>query len=261
MQTTASDTETRIPEPSAGGRKTALIPGGARGIGRALTLRLAAEGWAVAACYRQSGRAAAALRNELKAIGAPAWITRADVSDPAAAEKLVRDTEKRFGRIDALINCVGAYRRAPLLEETAEDWRSMFDGNLHPVFYLCRAASRGFIRRGRGRIVNFGMVNAEQQTAQPYITAHYIAKAGVIVLTRSLAKALAPHGVTANVISPGFIDSGGVPPEELAQSFKNIPAGYMGSAGDVVSAVCWLLSEDARYVNGANIQISGAWGI
>jgi len=258
---TSSDVKKRNAESAAGERKTALIPGGVRGIGRVLALRLAAEGWAVAVCYKQSGSAAAALRKELGALGASAWVTRADVSDPDAAEKLVRDTEKRFGRIDALINCIGAYRRAPLLEETAEDWRSMFDGNLHPVFYLCRAAASGFIRRGWGRIINFGMVNAEQQTGQPHVTAHYIAKAGVIVLTRSLAKMLAPHGVTANVISPGFIDSGGVPPEELALSFKNIPAGYIGSPDDVVSAVRWLLSEDARYVNGANIQISGAWGV
>ena len=245
-----------------GSQKTALIPGGARGIGRALALRLTAEGWSVAVCYKQSDGAAAVLRQELKTLGASAWITRVDVSDPAAAEKLVTDTEKRFGRIDALINCVGAYRRAPLLEETAEDWRSMFDSNLHSVFYLCRAASPGLIRRGSGgRIINFGMVNAEQQTAQPYVTAHYIAKAGVIVLTRSLAKTLAPHGITANVISPGFIDSGGVSPEELALSFKSIPAGHMGNTGDVASTVLWLLSEEACYVNGANIQISGAWGI
>ena len=258
MRTISTKTH-EISEP--GTQKTALIPGGVRGIGRALALRLSAEGWAVAVCYKKSGSAANTLRNELKAINAPFWITRADMADPAAADKLVRGTEKRFGRIDALINCIGAYRRAPLLEETAEDWRSMFDINLHPVFYLCRAVAPGFIRRGWGRIVNFGMVNAEQQTAQPYVTAHYIAKAGVIVLTRSLAKMLAPHGVTANVISPGFVDSGGVPPEELALSFKSIPAGYMGSPDDVVSAVRWLLSEEARYVNGANIQISGAWGV
>lgn len=242
-------------------RKTVLISGGVRGIGRVLALKLAADGWAVAVCYKQSGGAADALRKELKAMNASAWVTRADVSDSASAEKLVRDTENRFARIDALINCVGAYRRAPLLTETAENWRSMFDTNLHPVFYLCRAASPGFIRRGWGRIINFGMVNAEQQTAQPYVTAHYIAKAGVIVLTRSLARMLAPHGITANVISPGFIDSGGVPREELELSFKSIPAGYMGSPDDVVSAVRWLLSEDTRYVNGANIQISGAWGV
>ena len=251
----------RVLESSAGGRKVALIPGGTRGIGRALTLRLVDDGWAVAVCYKQGDSAANALRKDLKALGAHSRVTRVDVSNPAAAEKLVRDTEKRFGRIDALINCVGTYRRAPLLEETPENWLFMFDSNLHSVFYLCQAVSHGIIRRGWGRIINFGLVNAEQQIAQPYITAHYIAKAGVIVLTRSLAKLLAPHGVTANVISPGFIDSGGVPPEELALSFKSIPAGYMGSPDDVVSVVCWLLSEEARYVNGANIQISGAWGV
>ena len=251
---------TKIQSPT-GGCKTALIPGGTRGIGRALALRLAAEDWAVAVCYKQNGKAADTLREELKTVSESVWITRADVSDYAVAEKLVRDVEERFGGIDALINCIGAYRRAPLLEETAEDWCYMFDANLHPVFYLCRVVAPGFIRRGWGRIVNFGMVNAEQLTAQPYVTAHYIAKAGVIVLTRSLARALAPHGITVNVISPGFIDSGGVSREELAESFKNIPAGYMGSPDDVVSTVRWLLSEESRYVNGANIQISGAWGV
>jgi len=241
--------------------KTALISGGVRGIGRALALRLAGEGWAVAACYRQSEDAAASLREELGKIGAPAWVVRADVADAAAAASLVREAEARFGGLDALVNCVGAYRRVSLLEESVQGWNAMFDANLHPVFYLCRAAAPGFIRRGGGRIVNFSMVNAEQQTAQPYVTAHYIAKAGVLVLTRSFAKLLAPHGVTVNAVSPGFIDSGGVSREELSQSFKQIPAGYMGTPGDAVAAVRWLLSDEARYVNGANIQVSGAWGV
>jgi 3-oxoacyl-[acyl-carrier protein] reductase len=93
------------------------------------------------------------------------------------------------------------------------------------------------------------------------VTAHYIAKAGVLILTRTLAKLLAPHGVTVNAISPGFIDSGSAPPEELAGMAKRIPAGYIGTVDDVVSAVRFLLSDDARYINGANVQISGAWGI
>jgi 3-oxoacyl-[acyl-carrier protein] reductase len=97
--------------------------------------------------------------------------------------------------------------------------------------------------------------------SQPDITAHYIAKAGVLILTRTLAKLLAPHGITVNAISPGFIDSGSAPPEELTGMTKRIPAGYIGTVGDTVAAVRYLLSDDARYVNGANIQISGAWGI
>lgn len=241
--------------------RVALITGGVRGIGRASALKLARQGWAIAACYKKSHAEADALRSELQAIGVPELCLCADVSNPVAAEDLVRQVEDKFGRIDALINCAGAYHRISLMEESIEGWHDMFDNNLHPVFYLSRPVAQGMMRRGWGRIVNFSMVNADQQTGQPFVTAHYIAKLGVLVLTRSLAKMLAPHGITVNAISPGFIDSGGVPPEELAQSFKSIPAGYMGSPEDVASAVCYFLSEDARYVNGTNIHISGGWGI
>ena len=215
----------------------ALIAGGVRGIGRALALTLARRGWAIAACYRKSEAEAATLQSELQSCGARSWIKRADVSDPSVAEDLVRRVEKEYGRIDALINCVGAYHRIPLMQESVEGWHAMFDNNLHPVFYLSRAVAPGMIQRGWGRIVNFSMVNADQQIGQPFVTAHYIAKIGVIVLTRSLAKILAPHGITANSVSPGFIETGSVPPEELAQSFQSIPAGYLGSPDDVVGAV------------------------
>ena len=114
--------------------------------------------------------------------------------------------------------------------------------------------------RRSGRIITFSMANADQMIAQPDVTAHYIAKAGVLILTRTLAKLLAPHGITVNAISPG-IDSGSAPPGELAAMTKRIPAGYIGTVDDTVAAVRYLLSPEARYVNGANIQISGAWGV
>jgi 3-oxoacyl-[acyl-carrier protein] reductase len=246
---------------SASDARVALIAGGVGGIGRALAATLARRSWTVAACYRKSESAAAALQAELQAIGARSMIVRADVSNPAAAEDLVRRVEKEFGHIDALINCVGAYHRVHLMEESIEGWHAMFDNNLHPVFYLSRAAAPGMIQRGWGRIINFSMVNADRQEGQPFITAHYIAKIGVNVLTRSLARLLAPHGITANAISPGFIDTGSVPQAEISQSFRNIPAGYMGTPGDAVGAVCYLLSDDARYVNGTTIHLSGGWGV
>jgi 3-oxoacyl-[acyl-carrier protein] reductase len=237
--------------------RVALISGGVRGIGRAVALNLADRGWTVAACYLKSDGKAA----ELESVGKIGPVVRADVSDPLAAEKLVRQVEEKCGRIDALINCVGSYHRTDLMKESIEGWHSMFDSNLHPVFYLSRAVAPGMIRRKWGRIINFSMVNADQMTGQPFVTAHYIAKIGVLVLTRSLAKSLAPHGITANTISPGFIESGGVPPEVMAQSFQSIPAGYVGNPQDAVGVVCYLLSDEARYVNGANIQVSGAWGV
>lgn len=241
--------------------RVALVPGGVRGIGRAVSLRLAGMGWKIAACYRENEGAAEALRSELSARGLSALCFRADVSKPEAAKNLVDRVESEYGRIDAIIHCIGSYHRVPVLEESIEGWQEMFDHNLHPVFYLSRFAAAGMIQRRWGRIIGFSMVNADQQSAQPFVTAHYIAKIGVLVLTRSLAKALAPYGITANTISPGFIETGGVPEKVLAESVRNIPAGYRGSPEDAVGAVCYLLSDEARYVNGTNIYLSGGWGI
>ena len=241
--------------------KVALITGGARGIGRAIALALAERGWWIAACYRKSEDDANQLLAMLKERDVNAMSACADVSDPAAAESLVRKVEDTWGRIDALINCAGPYHRVNLLEETIEGWHQMFDNNLHPIFYLSRAVVSGMKERKWGRIVNFGMANADQHVGQPQITAHYIAKSGVLILTRSLAKVLAPHGITVNAVSPGFIESGSAPIEELSKMIKNIPAGYIGSVEDAASTVCYLLSDEARYINGANIHLSGAWGI
>ena len=241
--------------------KVALITGGARGIGRAVALDLAERGWSVAICYRTSSKEGSEVVEAVKKKGSQGWANQCDVSDPKAAVTLVQQVEHRWGRIDALINCAGPYHRVGLLQETVEGWHSMFDNNLHPVFYLSRAIAPGMIERKWGRIVCFSMANADQLVAQPQLTAHYISKVGLLVLVRSLARVMAPHGVTVNAISPGFIDSGSAPKEELAAMVKRIPAGYAGTLGDVVSAVRFLLSEEARYMNGANLHLSGAWGI
>ncbi|MCC2640358.1 MAG: fabG5 [Nitrospira sp.] len=241
--------------------KVALITGGAKGIGRAIALDLAAQHWSVAICYRTSVAAAEETRAAIVSRGGRALALQCDVSDPEAAKQLASQVEGEWGTIDALINGAGPYHRVNLFDETTAGWREMFDGNLHPIFYLGQAVSPGMKARKHGRIINFSMANADQMVAQPEITGHYIAKAGVLILTRTLAKLLAPHGITVNAISPGFIDSGSASPEELTGVIKRIPAGYIGSVEDCVTAARYLLSEEARYVNGANLQLSGGWGI
>jgi 3-oxoacyl-[acyl-carrier protein] reductase len=239
----------------------ALITGGAKGIGRGIALDLAAQKCKIAFCYRTSEAEAQKTSAAITERGGQALAIRCDVSDPVAAKQLVSQVENQWGQIDVLINGAGPYHRINLFEETVEGWKEMFDGNLHPIFYLSQAVAPGMKTRKFGRIINFSMANADQMIAQPDVTAHYIAKAGVLILTRTLAKLLAPHGITVNAVSPGFIDSGSAPPEELAGMTKRIPAGYVGTVDDTVAAVRYLLSSEARYVNGANIQISGAWGI
>jgi len=236
--------------------KVALITGGARGIGRAIALDLAERGWAVAVCYRKSAEQASEIIENAQKKGAKGLAIQCDVSDAKAAQEMVRQVEREWGRIDALINCAGPYHRVNLLEESLEGWHSMFDTNLHPAFYLSQAVAAGMIERKWGRIICFSMANADQLIAQPQLTAHYIAKVGILVLTRTLA-----HGITVNAISPGFVDSGSAPKEELAAMAKRIPAGYVGTLEDAVSVARFLLSEEARYINGANIHLSGAWGI
>ena len=242
-------------------KRVAVITGGAKGIGRAVALDLAARDWTIAICYRTSAREATEVIESVKSHGAEGLNIQSDVSDGAAAAHLIERVHQEYGRIDALINGAGPYHRTSLLEETQAGWHAMFDNNLHPVFYLTQAVIPIMKTQRWGRIISFTMANAEQLIAQPQLTAHYISKVGILALSRSFAKLLAPHGITMNCIAPGFIDSGSAPKEELDKMVKLIPAGYVGSVNDAVAAVRYLLSDEARYVNGANIQLSGAWGV
>lgn len=241
--------------------RVALIPGGARGIGRAVALRLARDGWAVALATRRSRAELEATAAAIRAAGGDALPLLADVSQPDACARAVADAVAWRGRLDALIHCAGPYHRVDLLQETPEGWREMFAHNLDGFFYMARATAPVMQRQRAGRIVAFSMANADRLAAQTQVTAHYLAKAGVLGLVRALAKALAKDNVTVNAVSPGFIDSGSMDPGELAGLAKSIPAGRIGSVDDVVAAVAYLLSEDAAYVTGGNLQVSGGWGI
>ncbi len=242
-------------------QKVALITGGARGIGKQIGLALARKDWNVAICYRTSENDANETVSLIKEIGPVGYAEKCDVSDPKAAQNLVKNVEKKFGRIDALINCAGPYHRTNILKETPEGWNSMFDNNLNPVFYLTQSVSEGMIDREWGRVINFSMANADKLMAQTEVTAHYIAKAGVLMLTRAFAKQLAAHGITVNAISPGFVNYGSAPENELKAMVNKIPAGYIGSTKDAVDATLYLLSDEAAYVNGSNMILSGGWGL
>ena len=241
--------------------KVALITGGARGIGKQIGLALARKGWNVAICFRTSENDANETVALMEEIGARAYEEKCDVSDPDACVELVKNVEKEFGRIDALINCAGPYHRTNIMKETPKGWNSMFDNNLHPVFYLTQAVAQGMQDREWGRIINFSMANADKMMAQTEVTAHYIAKAAVLMLTRAFARQLSPHGITVNAISPGFVNSGSAPEDELQAMVKRIPAGYIGSTKDAVDAAMYLLSDEAAYVNGSNTILSGGWGL
>jgi NAD(P)-dependent dehydrogenase (short-subunit alcohol dehydrogenase family) len=242
-------------------RRVALIPGGARGIGRAIAHALAPRGWDIAICYRKSEDDAQIAVTAVEAAGGAALALPCDVSSPEACAELHEQVQAWRGHVDALIHCAGPFHRVDLLSETPEGWRAMFASNLDSLFFLARLVAPGMVERRWGRMVAFAMANADRVMAQTQITAHYLSKVALLGLVRSFAKALAPNGITANVISPGFIDSGSVEMAELRQMAKNIPAGNVGTLDDVVAAAIYLLSDEASYVNGTNIHVSGGWGI
>ena len=242
-------------------QKTALIAGGAKGIGREVGLRLGERSWAVALCYRKSRAEAEATALAIEERGGRALAVHADVSTPEVCAALVRKVLDWQGRIDALIHCAGPYHRVDVLEETPTGWREMFANNLDSFFYLARLVAPVMVKQESGRIVAFSMANADRLMAQTQLTAHYLAKVGVLGLVRSLAKALAKHEITVNAVSPGFIDSGSVDPAELHGLVKAIPAGRIGSLADAVNAVLYFLSDEASYVTGTSLHVSGGWGI
>jgi 3-oxoacyl-[acyl-carrier protein] reductase len=240
--------------------RVALIPGGAKGIGRRIGVDLAQRGWSVAIAYRTSREAAEETVGQIEAAGGKALAVTADVSVPAECERLVKAAVAWQGRVDALVNCAGPFHRVDLFSETPEGWREMFANNLDCLFYLSRIVAPGMIERKWGRIIAFSMSNADRLIAQPQLTAHYLAKVSVLGLVRTLSKSLARHHITVNAISPGFIDSGSMGEEELKAVSRNIPAGYVGSTADASSVALYLLSDEAAYVTGANIPVSGGWG-
>lgn len=241
--------------------RVALIPGGARGIGRAIGLELAARGWSVAIAYRDNRDAAEETRVAIEARGGAAIAIRADVAQVAACEALVTEVTAWRGRIDALVHAAGPYHRVAILDETPAGWREMFAGNLDFLFFLSRLVARGMIDRGWGRIIAFAIANADRLQAQPGLTAYYLAKVGVLGLVRSLAKELAKNQVTVNAISPGFIDTGAMSGAERAARVAQIPAGHIGAPSDAAHAALYLISDEAAYVTGTNVIVSGGWGI
>lgn len=236
-------------------RRAALVTGGARGIGRGIALALAAAGHDVAVHYRGSRAEAEAVCVEAAELGVTAVALQADLSDRAAARRLVTAAHARLGRLDVLANNVGNYVFTPFDELTDAQWDDMLESNLSATFATCQAALPLMREQGYGRIVNLGYAGAQQLVARPNLVAYAIAKSGVIILTRSIARAEAAHGITANVVAPGVIEN------SLTQPTREIPAGRVGVVQEVSRCVVFLAAEESAYVTGQVVEVAGGWNL
>jgi 3-oxoacyl-[acyl-carrier protein] reductase len=233
--------------------KTALVTGASRGIGKAIAIELAAAGATVVLGYNSGREEAESVAGE---IGGRA--VQADVSAPDHARALVEEV----GDLDILVNNAGLTRDGVLARMSDEDWRAVIETNLSSVFYTCRAASRGMMRKRSGAIVNMSsIVGVHGNWGQ---TNYGASKAGIIGFTKSLARELGSRNVRANVIAPGYVTTRltDVLPEEATQTMlANTPLGRLGDPEDVAHAVRFLCSDEASFITGEVLLVDGGLGM
>ncbi len=243
------------------GKKIALVTGGARGIGEAICIQLAKDGYSIALNYNNSEAEAQALKNTLSAI-TEVEIFKADVSDSSQVNTMFELVEKRFGGVDVLVNNAGIAQQALFTDITDEMWQRMIGVNLTGAFNCCRRALPYMINRKFGTVINvasmWGEVGASMEV-------HYSAsKAGLIGLTKALAKEVGLSGITVNAVSPGVVLTDMM--AQFSDDDKNVlvdetPMATLGKPQDIASAVAFLASENARFITGQVISVNGGFVI
>jgi 3-oxoacyl-[acyl-carrier protein] reductase len=238
--------------------QVAVVTGGSRGIGRAIAVALAREGCSVVINYHTSAEAAQQVVDEIQAGGAKAVAVQADVSIAEQAQLLLDRAVQLFGTVDILVNNAGITRDTLLMRMSEADWDAVLDTNLKGAYLCLKAAQRIMLRKRSGRIIQISSVSGVRGNAGQ---ANYAAaKAGLIGLTKSAARELAPRNITVNAVAPGFIETDmtrGLGADLLSQAQAQIPLGRLGSPEDVAAAVVFLASPQAAYITGQVLCVDG----
>ena len=242
--------------------KHALVTGGSRGIGKAVCLELARQGANVAVNYAGRAQAAEEVAAACRELGVEAFAVQADVADAAAVDAMVKEAAARFGRVDILVNNAGITRDKLALQMKEEDFDAVLDTNLKGAFLCMKAVYRPMMKQRYGRIINLSSVVGLRGNAGQ---ANYAAsKAGLIGMSKSIAKELASRGVTVNLVAPGFIDTEmtAVLPEAAREALlKSIPMARLGQPEDVARAVAFFAAEESGYITGQVLCVDGGMAV
>lgn len=238
--------------------KVALVTGGSRGIGRAIAVELGRRGASVVLSYMGNEAAAAETVKAIADGGGKAKAVRFDVADAAACTQAVDDLVKEQGRLDVVVNNAGITIDGLIMRYRDEDWAKTIDTNLKGCFNVCRAATRTMMKQRSGSIVNLSSVVGEMGNGGQ--TAYAASKAGIIGLTKSLARELAPRKVRVNAVTPGFITTdmtSHIPEEARERLLMLVPLARLGSPEEVAFAVAFLASDQASYITGEVLKVNG----
>jgi 3-oxoacyl-[acyl-carrier protein] reductase len=241
--------------------KTAVVTGSSRGIGRAIARHFAAEGARVAVNCVNAVDKAAAVVAEIEAAGGSAVVVQADVSQRADAERLVAEASAAFGPIDIMVSNAGIIADKRFLDSTEDDWRDAIETNLHGFFNVCQAALPGMAERGAGRIIATGSIITEvADFGGNAFSVCAASKGGIAGMMHPLAAEMAPHGVTVNVVSPGYIATemlGEIDKAGLKAALALVPMKRYGKPEEIAAAMAFLASDDAAYITGQTIRVNG----
>lgn len=238
--------------------KVAIVTGGSRGIGRAICVALARAGAKVVVNYSGNEEAAVETLRLVREAGSDGEILRFDVADPEAADQAISDVAKRFGRLDILVNNAGIALDQILLRIKPEELEKTLSVNVGGVLWCSKAAMRLMIRKRQGRIINLSSVVGE--TGNPGQAVYSASKAGILGLTKTLAREYASRGVTVNAVAPGFIETdmtAGLPEKVKEEAIGQTPLGRIGTPEEVAAAVLFLASDEAGYITGQVIRVNG----